>query len=170
MSDIFVVSAPSGTGKTTLTQMLTKAYEDVVISVSHTTRAHRGQEQKGKSYHFIDRVTFEQMIANDEFIEYALVYGHYYGTCKAEVDTLLAKGHDVILEVDYQGARQIKTQYPGAVTIFIFPPSMQALERRLICRQEDPLKSIEKRLKSAHNELSHSSDVFKPLLDFQRFP
>ena len=156
---LFIVSAPSGGGKTSLTrasiEQLAKAGIPAEISVSYTTRAPRPGEQEGVHYHFIDRGAFEQMIGRGEFLEHAEIYGHYYGTAKARTDALVAQGRDVILDIDWQGARQIKARVPEAVLIFILPPSMSKLEQRLRARKQDSEEAIARRLAQARAEIGH---------------
>lgn len=156
---LFIVSAPSGGGKTSLTrasiEQLAKAGIPAEISVSYTTRAPRPGEQEGVHYHFIDRGAFEQMIGRGEFLEHAEIYGHYYGTAKARTDALVAQGRDVILDIDWQGARQIKAKVPEAVLIFILPPSMSKLEQRLRARKQDSEEAIARRLSQARAEIGH---------------
>jgi guanylate kinase len=158
LGNIFVVSGPSGAGKTSLTRHICEHLDHINVSISHTTRDKRTSEQAGSNYHFVQKATFEKMIENDQMIEYALIYEHYYGTCKQEVEKQLNQGNDLILEVDYQGARQIKSQYPTSVSIFILPPTYETLKNRLIKRQEDSHESIDKRLKCAKNEISHYNE------------
>ncbi|MCS7163721.1 MAG: guanylate kinase [Thermodesulfovibrio sp.] len=150
---MFVISAPSGTGKTTLCERLLKMLPDLRMSISHTTRKPRANEKDGVDYFFIDKEKFEQMIANDEFIEWAEVYGNFYGTSKKVISDLIKGGYDILLDVDTQGARNIKKLYPDSVLIFILPPSLKELERRLLLRDEDK-KAISKRLSKASDEIS----------------
>ncbi|MEN2994311.1 MAG: guanylate kinase [Thermodesulfovibrio sp.] len=149
---IFVISAPSGTGKTTLCERLLKILPDLRMSVSHTTRKPRANEKDGVDYFFIDKEKFEQMIANDEFIEWAEVYGNFYGTSKKVISDLVKGGYDILLDIDTQGARNIKKLYPDSVLIFILPPSLKELERRLLLRNEDK-EVISKRLSKASDEI-----------------
>lgn len=150
---IFVVSASSGTGKTTLCNRLIKILHDLKMSVSHTTRQPRDGEINGVDYYFVDRESFEKMIKNDEFVEYAEVYGHLYGTSKNVISGLLNKGYDILLDIDTQGAKNIKKLYPQSVLIFIFPPSIEELERRLFSRKENK-DIIKSRLTKAYDEIS----------------
>jgi len=156
---IFIVSAPSGGGKTSLTrgsvQKLSAAGIPAEISVSYTTRAPRSGEQEGEHYHFIDRAEFESRIAKGDFLEHAEIYGNYYGTAYARTQAILEAGRDVILDIDWQGARQIKARRPDAIGIFILPPSMTKLEQRLRTRQQDSEEIIQKRLKMARSEMAH---------------
>ena len=156
---IFIVSAPSGGGKTSLTrgslQKLSESGVPAEISVSYTTRAPRSGEQEGVHYYFIERADFEARIAQDQFLEHAEIYGNRYGTAKAKTDNLLASGRDVILDIDWQGARQIKAKRPDATGIFILPPSMAKLEQRLRARKQDTEEQIQKRLLLARAEMAH---------------
>lgn len=150
---IFVISAPSGTGKTTICEGLLKTLDDLKMSVSHTTRKPRTGEKTGVDYHFVDEQTFHKMIENDEFVEWAEVYGNFYGTSKRAINDILNSGHDVLLDIDIQGAKNIKRIYPESVLIFILPPSIYELEQRLINRKEDRAV-IRKRLSKAVDEIS----------------
>jgi guanylate kinase len=156
---LFVVSAPSGGGKTSLTRAsidaLAKAGISAEISVSYTTRAPRPGEQDGVHYHFVDRPAFEAMVARGEFLEHAVIYGHYYGTARARTEQRLAAGRDVILDIDWQGARQIRQHMPGAIGIYILPPSMAKLEQRLRARRQDSEEAIRQRLAVAREEMAH---------------
>ncbi|WP_297210503.1 MULTISPECIES: guanylate kinase [Thermodesulfovibrio] len=150
---IFVISAPSGTGKTTICEGLLKTLDDLKMSVSHTTRKPRTGEKTGVDYHFVDEQTFHKMIENDEFVEWAEVYGNFYGTSKRAINDILNGGHDVLLDIDIQGAKNIKRIYPESVLIFILPPSIYELEQRLINRKEDR-EIIRKRLSKTVEEIS----------------
>ena len=150
----FVISAPSGGGKTTLVRALTATDPGLRVSVSHTTRARRSGERDGVAYHFVDVAAFEQMIAAQAFLEHARVFDHYYGTSRQWVEQQLAAGIDVILEIDWQGARQIRALAPGAVGVFILPPAMQVLEQRLRGRG-DPEPQVVRRMQDARSEISH---------------
>ena len=156
---LFVVSAPSGGGKTSLTRasidQLAKAGIPAEISVSYTTRPSRPGEQNGVHYHFVDRATFEAMIERGEFLEHAEIYGQLYGTARARTEALLARGRDVILDIDWQGARQIRQHMPGATGIYILPPSITKLEQRLRARKQDSEEAIRRRLEKAREEISH---------------
>ena len=156
---LFVVSAPSGGGKTSLTRAsidaLAKAGIAAEISVSYTTRAPRPGEQDGVHYHFVERAAFEAMIARGEFLEHAVIYGHHYGTARARTEQRLAAGRDVILDIDWQGARQIRQHMPGSIGIYILPPSMAKLEQRLRSRKQDSEDAIRQRLDLARQEMSH---------------
>jgi len=159
---LFIVSAPSGGGKTSLTrgslEPLSKAGIPAEISVSYTTRAPRPGEQDGVHYHFIERPVFEAMIGRGEFLEHAEIYGERYGTGRARTEALRAKGRDVILDIDWQGARQIKAIVPDAISIFILPPSLSKLEQRLRARKQDSEEAIAKRLAQARAEMTHYAE------------
>lgn len=152
---LFVVSAPSGAGKTTLVHRLIESDPLLRLSVSYTTRAPRPGEQNGVHYHFVSPAQFRTMVENGAFLEWAEVHGNYYGTARAWVEAELAAGRDVVLEIDWQGARQIKARFPACVTIFILPPSFAELEARLRKRASDSDAVIAKRLANAHEELRH---------------
>jgi guanylate kinase len=152
---LFVVSAPSGAGKTSLLKALIPADPSLRLSVSHTTRAPRPGEQDGVHYHFIDRARFEEMVGGGAFLEHARVFDHHYGTSEAAVRRLLDEGHDVVLEIDWQGARQVRARIAGAVGVFIVPPSVSALRERLGGRGQDSTEVIERRMRDARSELSH---------------
>ncbi len=136
MSTVFIISAPSGSGKSTLVAELRRAVANLDFSISYTTRAPRGSEHDGREYFFIGREQFEAMIRGDEFLEYANVFGNYYGTARRFVTEAAQAGHDLLLDIDVQGAAQIKQKLPQAVSIFVLPPSRDELERRLRRRSE----------------------------------
>lgn len=150
-----VISAPSGAGKTTLVKGLLQRNPGLRFSVSFTTRPPRAGEQQARDYHFVDEPTFRAMLERQEFLEHACVFGHYYGTSRAQVEDLLARGHDVLLEIDWQGAAQIRRNAPHCVSIFIMPPSVAELERRLRGRATDPEEVIRRRLDGALAEMVH---------------
>lgn len=150
---IFVISAPSGTGKTTVCKELLKLMPDMKMSVSHTTRKPRQGEKNGIDYYFVDKQTFQRMIENNEFVEWAEVYGYLYGTSKKELESLIKQGYNILMDIDTQGAKNIKNIFNNAVLIFLTPPSLVELERRLRKRGEDE-EVIEKRLKKVLDELS----------------
>ncbi|MCA1771809.1 MAG: guanylate kinase [Halomonas sp.] len=152
---LFIVSAPSGAGKTSLVRELIESLDGIQVSVSHTTRAKREGEVDGVNYHFTDAATFEAMIARGAFFEYAKVFDNYYGTSRQAAQTVLDAGQDVILEIDWQGARQVREQMPEAVSIFILPPSRSELERRLSSRGTDEHAIIARRMRDAISEMSH---------------
>ena len=156
--DLFTVSSPSGGGKTTLiNRLLTRHPGEFEFSVSHTTRPRRSGEVDGREYHFISPKDFREMVNRDEFLEWAEVHGQLYGTSKEEVLPRLRLGRDVILDIDVQGVRQVKSRYPSAVSIFIFPPTAEELERRLRARGLDDEGQIEKRLANAAREIDEAS-------------
>jgi len=152
---LYIISAPSGAGKTSLVKALLEQDCQVTVSVSHTTRAQREGEQDGKDYHFIDRRRFEKMVATGDFLEHAKVFDNYYGTSQCEVERLLAQGQDVILEIDWQGAQQVRERMLRCVAVFILPPSLLALENRLRGRGQDDEDIITRRMQDARSECSH---------------
>lgn len=152
---LFIVSAPSGAGKTSLVRALLERLDGLQVSVSHTTRQRRPGEVDGVNYHFVEVAAFESMIARGDFFEYARVFDNYYGTSRPAVQALLAAGQDVILEIDWQGARQVCAQVPEADSIFILPPSREALRQRLASRGTDDDAVIERRMRDAISEMSH---------------
>lgn len=155
---LFAISAPSGTGKSSLVKALLAQDSSLKLSISHTTRAPRGQEQNGKEYWFIAPEEFKSMIAQDDFFEWAQVHGNYYGTSRQSILSSLQNGQNVILEIDWQGALQIKSLFNDAVLIFIIPPSLQALKSRLTQRGEDSQEVIEQRLINAKIELGKAKE------------
>jgi guanylate kinase len=155
---LFIVSAPSGTGKTSLVKGLVDTLKNIKVSVSHTTREKRPGEINGVNYHFVTRDEFQNMIEQDDFLEHADVYGFFYGTSKHWVKEQLADGVDVILEIESQGAKQAIEQFPKAISIFILPPSQEALKTRLHNRAQDKPDVIEHRLSEAKNEVKHCSE------------
>jgi guanylate kinase len=154
--NLFVVAAPSGAGKSSLVKSLLELDSHLVVSVSHTTRKPRGQEQDGREYHFIDEKSFRKMVAEGEFFEWAEVHGNLYGTSRGEVQKRIASGQDVVLEIDWQGAVQIKKIFPNAVLIFILPPSYEELAQRLNRRGEDQPEVIAQRLANARHEVAQA--------------
>ncbi|WP_148252254.1 guanylate kinase [Aidingimonas lacisalsi] len=152
---LYIISAPSGAGKTSLVRELLKRLDDIQVSVSHTTRTMRPGEVDGTNYHFVDVATFERMIERGDFFEYAKVFDNYYGTSRPAVQALLAAGKDVILEIDWQGARQVRNQVPDAESVFILPPSREALRQRLADRGTDDDDVITRRMRDAISEMSH---------------
>jgi len=155
MTTIFVISAPSGSGKSTLVKRLLAADPGLIFSISYTTRQPRGQEKDGEDYHFVAREDFERMLGRGEFLEWAQVFGNYYGTHQGILEEAQAAGKDLVLDIDVQGARQLKGQIPEAVTVFILPPSRQILEQRLRARGEDREEVIERRLRDAAKEIEN---------------
>jgi guanylate kinase len=155
MTTIFIISAPSGSGKSTLVSRLLANVPNLMFSVSYTTRRPRGAEVDGQSYHFVSREAFEAMLGRNEFLEWAEVFGNYYGTHRRTLEEAQAVGKDLVLDIDVQGARQLKCQIPEAVTVFILAPSRQILEQRLRARSEDRDEVIERRLKEAAEEIGN---------------
>jgi len=156
--NLFVVAAPSGAGKSSLVKALMELDQRVSPSVSHTTRAPRGQEVHGREYYFVSNETFDQMVAQNAFLEWAHVHGNRYGTSKAAIEQRMQLGVDVVLEIDFQGAIQVKRIFPNAVLIFILPPSWEELRSRLERRNEDSADTIELRLQNAAQEMAHARE------------
>ena len=156
---LYIVSAPSGAGKTSLVKALLKTDPAIRLSVSYTTRAPRPGETDGRDYHFVDRHRFELMLAEGEFLEHAEVYGNFYGTSKGSITRDLNAGHDILLEIDWQGAAQVKHHFPESTSIFILPPSFNALRTRLKGREQDSDEVIERRLAAAAHDVAHA-DAF----------
>jgi guanylate kinase len=154
--NLFCVAAPSGAGKSSLVKALLELDSRLAVSVSHTTRAPRGQEQDGREYWFIDQAAFRGMIERGEFFEWAEVHGNLYGTSRLAIQDRLNRGEDVVLEIDWQGASQIKSLFPHAVLIFILPPSWDELRLRLQRRGEDPPAIIEQRMANARIEVAQA--------------
>ena len=154
--NLFVVAAPSGAGKSSLVNALLELDSHLAVSVSHTTRAPRGQEQHGREYFFTDAAGFRAMVARGEFFEWAEVHGHLYGTSKAAIQRRIESGDDVVLEIDWQGALQIKALFPNAILIFILPPSFEELQQRLQRRGEDGHEVIERRMANARIEVAQA--------------
>ena len=153
---LFTISAPSGAGKTSLVKALReKKQNSVAVSVSHSTRPIRPGETDGADYHFVSRDKFRQMVEDDQFLEHAQVFDNLYGTARESVENLLTSGKHVILEIDWQGARQVKQKMPETVSIYILPPSREVLGQRLIDRGTDDRKTIERRMMEADREMSH---------------
>jgi guanylate kinase len=151
---LYIFSAPSGAGKTSLVKALLESTDDIVVSVSHTTRDKRPGEEEGVHYHYIDIPRFEKMVEENAFLEHARVFDNYYGTSQQSVEQQLANGLDVILEIDWQGARQVRERM-GGISVFILPPSLQALEDRLTGRGQDGSEIIARRMQDAVNETCH---------------
>lgn len=158
IGNLIVVAAPSGAGKTSLVAATLKAMPSVKLSVSHTTRPMRNGEADGKDYHFIDQQGFQQLIAEDKFVEYAEVFGNFYGTSKMALQEPLQSGHDIILEIDWQGALLIKKAFPDAIRVFILPPSIEELRDRLENRGKDSTDVIERRMIEARDQISHYNE------------
>lgn len=152
---LFIVSAPSGAGKTSLVKALVAALGEIEVSVSHTTRAQRADERPGVDYHFCDVAAFQKIVEQAGFLEHATVFGNYYGTSKSLVSETLQRGVDVILEIDWQGAQQVRKTLAGSCSVFILPPSKAVLEDRLRGRGQDSDDIIEKRMRVAVDEMSH---------------
>jgi len=157
---LFVITAPSGAGKTSLIEAVMRDDPSLKISVSYTTRAPRKGEKDGVDYHFVDQATFLEMKARGEFLESAEVHGNHYGTGKQVILDAVKRGDDLILEIDWQGAQQVRKLYPGCIGIFILPPSVEELERRMRTRGQDSDAVIRQRLDNAREELAHK-DEFK---------
>ncbi len=152
---LFVVAAPSGAGKTSLVKELLKREPRLRVCVSHTTRRQRPNEQDGRDYHFVDRETFDRMVAEGAFLEHAAVFDNCYGTSRQALDEAFGAGFDVVLEIDWQGARQVREKVPACISIFILPPSRQALEQRLRDRRTDSPEVIARRLSDAVTDMGH---------------
>lgn len=151
---LFVVSAPSGTGKTTVVERLVQLVPDLALSRSYTSRPARAGETHGVDYNFVTRSRFEEMVAAGEFLEWADVFGNLYGTCATDTEQSLAQGHDMVLVIDVQGARQVRQRCQGMVGIFVMPPSFDMLERRLRGRSKDSEEAMQRRLQTARNEVA----------------
>ena len=155
---LFIIAAPSGGGKTSLVNALLAANREIALSVSYTTRAPRAGEVDHREYHFITDQEFRAMIARDEFLEHAQVHGNRYGTSAPWIRQQIAAGRDLILEIDWQGARQVRDRIPDAIGIFVLPPSIAELERRLRTRGQDSEEVIQRRLGNARDEMSHANE------------
>jgi guanylate kinase len=167
MTTVFIISAPSGSGKSTLVGRLLHEMDNLMFSVSYTTRTPRGPEREGENYRFLSRPEFEARIANDEFLEYASVYDNYYGTHRSVLDQARAAGKDLVLDIDVQGARQLKSKIPEAVTVFILAPSREILEQRLRARGEDSDAVIQRRLQEAAEEIRNYDQYDYVLINHQ---
>ncbi len=152
---LFIVSAPSGAGKTSLVKALVERLDHIRLSVSYTTRAPRPGEREGVDYHFVDEEAFRRMVREGAFLEHARVFDHFYGTSRTWIEERLRAGTDVVLEIDWQGARQVREAIPGAVGVFILPPSREVLEERLRGRGQDDEAVIARRMQDAVNEMRH---------------
>ncbi|MGA2738498.1 MAG: guanylate kinase [Bryobacteraceae bacterium] len=157
MTTVFIISAPSGSGKSTLVRRLLASVPGLMFSISYTTRPPRGHEVEGENYHFITRAEFEERAALDEFLEHAEVFGNCYGTHRMVLERAREQGLDLVLDIDVQGARQLKSKIPEAVSVFVLAPSRQILEQRLRARSEDADAVIERRLRDAANEIRNYS-------------
>ncbi len=153
--NLFIISAPSGAGKTSLVNALLTCNRQIDVSVSYTTRQPRPGEVDGKDYHFITRENFLSMAKEGDFLESAEVYGNLYGTSQSWIEAEIGKGRDILLEIDWQGAAQVRHKFPGCISIFILPPSLQALEARLQSRKQDSAEVIERRLRAAQADIAH---------------
>ncbi len=154
---IFVFSAPSGTGKSTIAEALMERVEALAYSISHTSRRPRGSEQDGVDYHFVTRSTFKEMIEQNAFLEWAEVYGHLYGTSLAAINAQISAGFDILMDVDVQGGRNVKKQFPESVLIFLLPPSLETLEDRLTTRGTDDPSVVRKRMAQVSKEIKSCS-------------
>jgi guanylate kinase len=152
---LFIVAAPSGAGKSSIVNAVLARTPGIALSISYTSRAPRPGERHAQHYHFVDKAEFERMVAAGDFFEHALVHGDYKGTARQSVEPQLAAGQDVLLEIDWQGARQVKLKVPDALGVFILPPSREALESRMRSRGQDSEETIAKRLAAAREEMSH---------------
>lgn len=155
---LYIISAPSGAGKTSLVRALIASVNDIGVSVSHTTRPMRPDEVDGVNYHFIDQDEFKTMVDNGDFLEWATVFGYLYGTSKTAADLVLGDGKHLLLEIDWQGANQVRQKAPTTESIFIFPPSLSALKDRLDSRAQDDDATVEKRMAAAFTEISHYNE------------
>jgi guanylate kinase len=153
MISVFIISAPSGSGKSTLVHRLLETVPGLTFSISYTTRPPRPSEGNGVDYHFISKQEFEECLERNEFLEYALVFGNYYGTNRCSLETATREGKDLVLDIDVQGARQLKVAIPEAISIFVLPPSRQVLEQRLRARSQDSEEVIQRRLRGAAEEV-----------------
>ena len=155
---LYIVAAPSGAGKTTLVRMLLENDSGIRLSISYTTRAPRPGEQDGREYNFVDLATFRAMVGRGDFLEWAEVHGNCYGTSRRWIETEMAAGRDVLLEIDWQGAQQVRKLFPDAIGVFVLPPSMAELERRLSGRGTDSPEVIDRRLAAAQDEMRHVTE------------
>ena len=158
MANLFIIAAPSGCGKTSLVKALLENSKNLAVSVSHTTRKPRKGEIDGENYHFVSNETFEQMISNNDFLEYAEVFGNMYGTAKANIYEKLDSNINIILEIDWQGARQVRQNMPEVISIFILPPSKNVLLERLTTRGQDDKATISERMENSEKEMSHYNE------------
>ena len=167
---VIILSAPSGAGKTSLARKLVAERDDVALTVSHTTRPMRPGETDGVDYFFVSEDEFEAMIADDKFIEYATVFGNHYGTSTQTIEQLISRGKHAILEIDWQGARTVRQKFPNAKSVFIMPPSLDALQQRLQSRKQDADAVIGARMRAAQNEMSHRDEYDYVIVndDFQQ--
>jgi guanylate kinase len=156
---LFIISAPSGAGKTSLAHALLANTGNIIMSISHTTRQQRAGEVDGQDYFFVGQPEFLRMVDENLFLEYAEVYGNYYGTSRLAVETMLADGNNVLLDIDWQGARKVRAKMPKAVSIAVLPPSVSELERRLRSRGSDSESVIQSRMRQAKDEMAHCSEA-----------
>ena len=170
MPKVFILSAPSGAGKTSLARALLQSRDDLELAVSHTTRPMRPGEREGVDYFFVDRDRFEKMVGENRFIEYARVFDNYYGTSVDAVESVLGRGKSVLLDIDWQGARVVRERFPLACSIFVLPPSLEELERRLRSRGQDSDEVIARRMRDARSEMSHQHEYTYRIVndDFDR--
>ena len=165
---LYIVAAPSGAGKSSIVNAVLARDPNICLSISFTSRAPRPGERHAEHYHFVDAAEFQRMVAAGDFFEHALVHGDWKGTAKQSVEPQLAAGHDVLLEIDWQGALQVRRQLPEAVSVFILPPSKEALEHRMRARAQDSEETIQRRLAAAREEMSHY-DEFDYLIVNEHF-
>ena len=168
MANLFIIAAPSGCGKTSLVKALLGSSSKLSVSVSHTTRKPRKGEINGENYHFVSKERFGEMISNNDFVEHAEVFGNMYGTARSNIKEKLDASIDIILEIDWQGARQVRENMPNSISIFILPPSKNVLLQRLIERGQDDDETISKRMKNSESEMSHY-DEFEYLVINDQF-
>ena len=167
MSDakLFIVSAPSGAGKSSLLKALLERQPQAALSISHTTRAMRPGEVNGQHYHFVDVETFKHLVEEGVFLEHAQVFDNFYGTSADALQAQLDEGKRVIVEIDWQGARQVKARFPDATSVFILPPSVEALRERLVGRGQDSDEIIERRMRDAESEMSHQDEFDQKVIN-----
>ncbi|MDC0181462.1 guanylate kinase [Candidatus Thioglobus sp.] len=168
MANLFIIAAPSGCGKTSLVKALLGSSSKLSVSVSHTTRKPRKGEINGENYHFVSKERFGEMISNNDFVEHAEVFGNMYGTARSNIKKKLEANIDIILEIDWQGARQVRENMPNSISIFILPPSKNVLLQRLTDRGQDDEETISKRMKNSESEMSHY-DEFEYLVINDQF-
>ena len=168
MANLFIIAAPSGCGKTSLVKALLESLSNLSVSVSHTTRKPRKAEIDGENYHFVSKERFGEMISNNDFVEHAKVFGNLYGTARSNIKEKLDANIDIILEIDWQGARQVRENMPDSISIFILPPSKNVLLQRLTDRAQDDDETISERMKNSESEMSHY-DEFEYLVINDQF-
>ena len=168
MANLFIIAAPSGCGKTSLVKALLESLSNLSVSVSHTTRKPRKAEIDGENYHFVSKERFGEMISNNDFVEHAEVFGNLYGTARSNIKEKLDANIDIILEIDWQGARQVRENMPDSISIFILPPSKNVLLQRLTDRAQDDDETISERMKNSESEMSHY-DEFEYLVINNQF-